>query len=168
MRQVFGGLAYVAHIGSMDLDVQIESRAITTEADYVAFCEALKTAGLPYQDLDYKNHHLVGYFAEGDMIGTGALEIYSPYALLRSLSVRDVNRGQALGSRITDDLLTAARQRNIKAIYLLTEGAKLFFKRKGFKEIDRASAPDQVCASSEFSSVCPESAVCMEFIVTRV
>lgn len=152
----------------MDMDVQIESRTIISEAEFQAFCEALKAAGLPHQDLDYRKNLLVGYFQNNTLIGTGALEVYAPYALLRSLSVRDVNRGQALGSKITDDLITEARKNNIKSIYLLTEGARLFFKRKGFREIDRSQAPAEVQASSEFAQVCPSSAVCMEFIVSGI
>ncbi len=96
-------------------------------------------------------HILIGYYEDDKLIGTGALELFGQYALLRSLAVKDALRGHKLGSRITDELIDIAREKKVSKIYLLTETARLFFKRKGFVEIDR----------KEFSGVCSDTAVCM-------
>lgn len=155
---------YVVQI-DVHMEMEIRSTVIEDAASFDEFCELLKAAGLPHKDLDFKKNILIGYYDDERLIGTGALEVYGPYALLRSLAVMDAMRGRSLGSRITDDLITEATKRNLKAIYLLTESARLFFKRKGFNDIPRDSAPQEIKSSSEFSQVCPESAVCMERIL---
>lgn len=149
------------------MEMEIKSAVVDDPEKFSAFCDLLKSVGLPYQDLSPDKHRLIGYYDDERLIGSGALEIYGPYALLRSLAVIDAQRGRSLGSRITDDLITLARKNNIKSIYLLTESARQFFKRKGFRDIDRKNVPDPVKASSEFSGVCSDSAVCMEYVVPK-
>lgn len=148
------------------MEIDVKCKRIQDAESFEAFRSLLKAAGLPYQDINYNDHILLGYYENDKMIATGALEIYGEYGLLRSLSVHDTLRGRSLGSQITNDLLEEAKKNNIKGIYLLTESAKLFFKRKGFKDITRDHVPAEVKASSEFSRVCPESAVCMVYEVT--
>ena len=148
-----------------DMEVEVTSKLIKDEESFQAFRSLLKSAGLPCDDLNYNDHILLGYYEGDKMIGTGALEIYGNYALLRSLSVHDQLRGRSLGSRITDDLIEQAGKNKIKGIYLLTESARLFFKRKGFKDIARENVPPGVKTSSEFSFVCGDTAVCMMYEV---
>ena len=150
-----------------NMEMEIKSTVIQDAASFTEFCNLLKAAGLPHTDLDFKRNILIGYYDDDKLIGTGALEVYGSFALLRSLAVMDAMRGHSLGSRITDDLIAEAKRRNIKSIYLLTESARLFFKRKGFNDIPRDSAPKEVKISSEFSDVCPQSAVCMELILSN-
>jgi amino-acid N-acetyltransferase len=95
---------------------------------------------------------------EGELIASGGLEIYGDYVLLRSVAVRESARGQQLGHRIVNDLLGQASG---KSVFLLTETAPGFFNRFGFSEISRDQVPDRIRKSSEFSSVCPVSAICM-------
>lgn len=153
---------------TITMEMEIKTKVIKDAETFDEFRALLKVAGLPHTDLDFRNHILIGYYDEEKLIGTGALEIYKPYALLRSLAVSDSMRGQSLGSKITDDLIKEAKKNDIKRIYLLTETARLFFKRKGFKDIERNNAPTQVKSSSEFSSVCSDSAVCMEYVIGTV
>lgn len=145
--------------------MEIASRLIKDPKSFEAFRALLKSAGLPYEDLNYTDHILLGFYDGENMIGTGALEVYGNYALLRSLSVNDAVRGRSIGSKITDELIEEARKKKIKNIYLLTESARLFFKRKGFKDTPRENAPAEVKASTEFSQVCSDSAVCMAYEV---
>jgi len=149
------------------MEMEIKSTVIQDAESFKAFCSHLKAAGLPHQDLNFEKNILIGYYEDDKLIGTGALEIYGPYALLRSLAVIDAVQGRSLGSRITNELIDEAKKNNIKAIYLLTESARLFFKRKGFQDIPRESAPKEVKVSSEFSEVCPDSAVCMELVLNN-
>jgi amino-acid N-acetyltransferase len=110
---------------------------------------------------------LIGFYDGAEPVATGGLEVYGDYALLRSLSVKMGIRGQSLGSSITDHLIEEARKRKLKAIYLLTETAHVFFLKKGFKDIERSKAPDEVKASTEFSNVCSQTAICMYYDLTR-
>ncbi|HEU5289527.1 MAG TPA: arsenic resistance N-acetyltransferase ArsN2 [Cyclobacteriaceae bacterium] len=124
----------------------------------------LKNNNLPYQDIKLENNLFVSYRNEhGKVIGSGGLEFYSAYALLRSVAVDETQRGKSLGKEIVSDLIDRAKNKSIKEIYLLTETAHNFFLKNGFTDVAREDIPTEVKASSEFTSVCPVSATCMVY-----
>lgn len=141
--------------------MELTYRLIDDTASFEAFRSLLKASSLPADDLNYKRDLLVGYYEGDSLVGTGALEIHGNYALLRSLSVKLGIRGKSVGTTITEYLLDEARKKKLKAIYLLTETARGFFLKKGFTEVQRDEVPADVKASSEFSHVCPVTAVVM-------
>lgn len=141
--------------------MELTLQTIQDEVNFQAFQLLLKSSNLPSEDLDFKKDLLVGYYEDGLMVGTGGLEIYGEYGLLRSLSVKLGTRGKALGTAITEYLIEQAKKRNLKGIYLLTETAQGFFLRKGFTVVPRNDVPKDLEASSEFSHVCKETAVAM-------
>lgn len=143
------------------MEIEVKSTPIRDAESFEAFRDLLRSVNLPCDDLSMDRHILIGYYEEDRLIATGALELRGQYALLRSLAVKDALRGRRLGSRITDELIDVARENNVTHIYLLTETARLFFKRKGFVDIDRKDVPAEVQGSSEFSGVCSDDAVCM-------
>ncbi len=134
---------------------------ITSGHDFQRFVALLKSSGLPADDLNMQRDLLVAYVEDGEMVGTGALEIYGRFGLLRSLSVRLGTRGKALGTAITEYLVTEARTRSLRAIYLLTENARGFFQRKGFMDTTHDGIPGELHASSEFSRANPATAAVM-------
>ena len=136
-------------------------RVINDPESFAAFRSLLTASNLPVEDLDYKKDLLVGYYEGDSLVGTGGLEIYGPYALLRSLSVKMGIRGKAVGTTLTEYLLQEARKRQLKGIYLLTETAHGFFLKKGFKDVNRNAVPEEVKQSAEFSKLCPQSAAVM-------
>jgi amino-acid N-acetyltransferase len=99
----------------------------------------------------------------GKIIGSGGLEFYSMYALLRSVAVDQSERGKAYGKNIIRDLLDRAKSNSAKEVYLLTETAHDFFVKRGFADVPRENVPAEVKTSTEFSSVCPVSAACMVY-----
>lgn len=141
--------------------MELQYKLIQDAESFKTFRALLKASNLPADDLDYKRDLLVGYYEGDSLVGTGGLEVYEPYALLRSLSVKMGIRGKSVGTTITEYLLEEAKKKKLKSIYLLTETAHGFFLRKGFKDIKRDEIPEAVKASSEFSHVCPESAKAM-------
>ena len=132
---------------------------ITTDGDFQSFKSLLKSSGLPADDLDIHRDLLVAYVEDGQMMGTGGLEIYGSFGLLRSLSVKLGTRGKALGTALTSYLVDEARSRGLKGIYLLTENARGFFQRKGFVDINRHDVPTELHASSEFGTSSKTAAV---------
>jgi amino-acid N-acetyltransferase len=70
-------------------------------------------------------------------------------------------QGSSIGRAIVEDRIEWARGRGLASLYLLTETAPGFFERLGFERVERASLPKAVQASSEFSRVCPDTAVAM-------
>lgn len=135
---------------------------ITTDHDFQSFKSLLKSSDLPADDLNVQRDLLVAYVEDGQMVGTGGLEIYGQYGLLRSLSVKLGTRGKALGTALTAYLLDEARRRGLKGIYLLTETAHGFFQRKGFVDVGRDQVPADLHASSEFAGVCSKAAAVMK------
>lgn len=135
---------------------------ITTDEDFIHFRNLLRSSGLPADDLNLKRDLLVACREDGDLVGTGALEIYGSYGLLRSLSVKLGTRGKALGTTLTNHLIENAKKRGLKGIYLLTETARGFFQKKGFVDVSREDVPSELHASSEFSGVCPKTAAVMK------
>lgn len=141
--------------------MELTYKLIEDAESFEAFRSLLKSSGLPADDLDYKRDLLVGYYEGDELVGTGALEVYGQYALLRSLSVKMGIRGKAVGSTITEYLVAEAKQRNIKAVYLLTETAHDFFLKRGFVDVPRDAVPAEVRSSQEFAKLCPQSAAVM-------
>jgi amino-acid N-acetyltransferase len=141
--------------------MELEYKIINTAESFEAFRSLLKASNLPADDLNFKKDLLVGYYEGNALVGTGALEIYGDFGLLRSLSVKLGIRGKAVGTTITEFLIQEAKKKNLKGIYLLTETAHGFFIKKGFQDIARDKVPSELKVSSEFSHVCPESAACM-------
>lgn len=142
----------------------MEARIITSQGLLDDVIELLRVSKLPYQDLRLKNNVFVSYHnGEGKMIGSGGLEFYSGYALLRSVAVEEKLRGKSIGQKIVSDLLARAKEKLIKEVYLLTETAHDFFLKRGFRDIARESVPAEIKASTEFSSVCPVSSVVMVY-----
>jgi amino-acid N-acetyltransferase len=128
---------------------------------FEAFRSLLRASNLPADDLNYRRDLLVGYYEGNEMVGTGGLEIHGNFALLRSLSVKIGIRGKSVGSSITEHLLTEAKKKRLRGIYLLTETARGFFLKKGFADVPREQVPNEIKTTSEFSSVCPTTATVM-------
>lgn len=138
-----------------------EYKVLRDPEEFEVFRELLKASNLPADDLNFSRDFLVGYYEGNAMVGTGGLEVHGPFGLLRSLSVKMGIRGKSVGSAITERLLTEARERKMKAVYLLTETARGFFQKKGFEDVPRERVADEVRASTEFSHVCPSTAAVM-------
>jgi amino-acid N-acetyltransferase len=81
--------------------------------------------------------------------------------LLRSIAVVTEYRGKHFGKAIVEDLIRRAEGRSQLSVSLLTETAPSFFEGLGFRKLPREDAPVEIKSSSEFSSVCPVSAVYM-------
>lgn len=143
--------------------MELTSKVIDDAESFTAFRSLLQSANLPADDLDFKKHLLIGFYDGVTPVATGGLEIYSQYALLRSLFVKFGIRGQSLGSTITEKLIDHAKAKGISAIYLLTETAHAFFLKRGFQDVVREAVPQEIKASTEFSNVCPTSAICMVY-----
>jgi amino-acid N-acetyltransferase len=95
------------------------------------------------------------------IIGSVALEVYGRAALLRSVAVDRQHRGRGVGQALTGAALEMGRARGVASVYLLTDTARGFFARLGFRDIPRPQAEPAVGASLEFTHACPASATCM-------
>ena len=55
-----------------------------------------------------------------------------------------------------------AAKQDIEDIYLFTETAKDYLEHRGYEHIARMDIPEAIKASSEFTHVCPDTALAMQ------
>ncbi len=122
----------------------------------------LKSADLPYEDIDLARQDFIVIVQGTKIIGTVGLETYGESGLLRSLAVEDAFRGFGLGRALAREMIGHAKDSGIKQLYLLTMTADRFFEKEGFERISRESVPGAVKNTTEFMSICPVSSICMK------
>jgi amino-acid N-acetyltransferase len=134
----------------------------STAADLVAIRALLVSAALPVQDLDSAAGLRFWVAEDGDqVIGAIGLEAFGATGLLRSLVVSPSHRGHGLGSTLVSALEQGVTAQGVKTLVLLTETAEAFFRRRGYRVVERSVVADEIKQSAEFRSLCPASAVCM-------
>jgi N-acetylglutamate synthase-like GNAT family acetyltransferase len=103
---------------------------------------------------------------DGDrIVACGGAEAYQFAALLRSIAVEPEYRKHGLGRRLVRQLLDRLASRGLREFYLLTTTAEEYFRKRGFKTIDRDEVHPQLLSSREFQDACPDSAVCMRLVM---
>ncbi|MGQ0604934.1 MAG: arsenic resistance N-acetyltransferase ArsN2 [Anaerolineales bacterium] len=132
-----------------------------TVADWPHVATLLTSAHLPLDGAQSHLHDFVLALCDEELIGCAGLERYGEAALLRSVAVRESERGTGLGQRLVNAALERVRAGGIRCVVLLTETARDYFPRFGFRAIPRTDAPEAVKASIEFTSACPDSATVM-------
>lgn len=116
---------------------------------------------LPVADLPPSLENFV-ITKQGDQVtGVIGLEIYAGYGLVRSLAVNSNFQNKGIANELLQHIEALAAAKSLQATYLLTETAPDYFARKGYQKISRTDVPAEVQQSSEFSHVCPQSAVVM-------
>ena len=140
----------------------IISKANNYKANVVAL---LATEKLPVADLPEHLDNFLVALEHGELIGVAGMEIYGQSALLRSVAVQPSDRNKGVGEKLLHRIEDLARSRGINAIYLLTETASGYCIKKNYQQITRNKVPDDVLGSTEFSFVCPQSAIVMKKIL---
>lgn len=132
-----------------------------TEQNRSEITELLQSQKLPAEDLPWL---LTGFYVAVDnhkVVGAIGMERYNHYGLLRSMVVHPDYRNRQIAATLVKMLEEQAVSSGVTAMYLLTETAAAYFSRKGYESISRDDVPDAVKQSSEFSHVCPVSALVM-------
>jgi amino-acid N-acetyltransferase len=122
---------------------------------------------LPVSDLPGTLENFLVACENDQVIGVAGLEIYGDYGLLRSLAVDPAFRSQGVAGKLLNEIEVLANSKSLDTIYLLTETAPDYFDRKGYIKMTREDVPAEVRQSSEFSYVCPQSAIVMKKILTK-
>jgi amino-acid N-acetyltransferase len=103
---------------------------------------------------------------DGDrLVACGGAEAYQFAALIRSVAVAPEYRSRGVGRRIVQQLLDRLASRGLREFYLLTTTAEEYFRKRGFKTIDRDEVHPQLLGSRELQGACPDSAVCMRLVM---
>lgn len=122
---------------------------------------------LPVSDLPESLENFLVALDDHKVIGVAGLEIYGHCGLLRSLAVDAAFRGRGIAGKLLGQIETLALSKGLTTIYLLTETAPDYFDRKAYIRITREDVPAEVQRSSEFSYVCPQSAIVMKKTLTK-
>ncbi|HEY2734485.1 MAG TPA: GNAT family N-acetyltransferase, partial [Polyangiales bacterium] len=110
-------------------------------ADWPAVESLLRVEGLPIAGAHaHFASFLVAEFGR-ELVGSAGLELYLPFALLRSVTVAPPARRRGLGRRIVEHALRSARANRVQAVYLLTTNAEAYFSRLDFKPLSRERVP---------------------------
>jgi len=121
---------------------------------------ALPTAGVD----DHWRTFLVA--RDGDaLVGCGGAEAYQFAALIRSVAVKPEYRSHGIGRRLVRQLLDRLASHGLREFYLLTTTAEEYFRKRGFKTIDRDEIHPQLLGSHELQGACPDDAVCMRLVM---
>lgn len=132
-----------------------------TPDDLAAVEALLETNDLPTAGLRAREVGVVVGVHSDVVVCAGGLEPAGDAGLLRSVVVDDAHRSRGYATRICDELESRARDRDLDALYLLTETASEYFEDRGYESIDRGAAPRAIRETDEFSSLCPAGADCM-------
>ena len=123
--------------------------------------QLLQKGNLPFEDIN--DHVSIYALTENEtIIGTIGLEHDETTALLRSLSVETTERAKGHGENLVQFIEKEALAKGIHTIYLLTTTAANFFGKRGYVTISRSEVPAFIQQTSEFTSVCPSSAIVMK------
>lgn len=117
---------------------------------------------LPVEDLPASLDNFFVAVDNDTIVGAVGMEQYDNYALLRSLVVDKDYRGKSIANNLLAELEQHASAHGVSDVYLLTETAPTYFAKKEYTKVTREEVPQAVQASSEFSHVCPVSAVVMK------
>lgn len=145
-----------------DEEIQIMA---ATAGDLPRIKELLIQNNLPTDGVDEHWRTFVVARTEGKVVACGGSEAYQFAALIRSVAVEADYRSHGLGRRIVRQLLDRLASRGLREFYLLTTTAEEYFKKRGFKTIDRDEVHPQLLSSREFQGACPDTAVCMRLVM---
>lgn len=120
---------------------------------------------LPRSNYDLCRHikeYVVAEAADGAIVGTASLKIYSPdLAELAGLATRQDHQGQGLGRALVEALLAEAHALGLAEVFGLTR-KPAFFLRLGFRPVEKEQFPLKVwadCARCPRQDACDEVAV---------
>lgn len=119
---------------------------------------ALDAARLPIDDLDEPGRRFFELSDEDGPIGFIGIEGDGPDRLLRSLVVLPSRKKLGHGGLLVAHAEAVARQDGVDRLHLLTTTVANFFRARGYRDADRAAAPDAIRSTAQFSTLCPGSA----------
>jgi N-acetylglutamate synthase-like GNAT family acetyltransferase len=132
-----------------------------TRADLSDIEALLSKSGLPLDGVREELCEFLVAEAGSRIVGVVGMEYCGRYGLLRSTAVEPAWRSHGVGRALVERIIAEAESRGIHALYLLTTTAERYFPTFGFRTTARETVPDEIRATDEFRSACPESATVM-------
>lgn len=118
---------------------------------------ALEQSGLSIDGLTEADVRIFGLSNFRGPIGYAAVQGDGRDRLLRSVGILPHRRAEGFGKELVRRVeIRSALE--AERLHLLTETAAPFFRRLGYADAERASAPAEIAATAQFRSLCPASA----------
>jgi len=117
----------------------------------------LRSSELPYEDVSLQKITFLLAAAGEEIIGCIGLEKYRDHGLLRSFAIKNGLRNQGIGSRLFEHFISYCLQKGVRNIHLFTVDAHEFFQSRGFRLMERDSAPEAIKQTTEFTQLCPST-----------
>ena len=122
----------------------------------------LTAVNLAIADLPETMDNFIAAIQDGILVGVIGLEVYGNYGLIRSLAVNPKYRRSGIADKLLTHLENVSTQTGLSDLYLFTETAAAYFKQKNYITITRNNVPKAVRQASQFSHVCPLTAIVMK------
>jgi len=132
-----------------------------TDADFPEIINLLAECELPQSDVSAEKQNFIIAEIDHKIVACAGFEAYNEKALFRSLAVKPLHRNMQIAQVLTQKVIESGEEQGISAFYLLTTTADSYFEKLGWSTIDRTKVPDVIRSTTEFSSICPSSAICM-------
>ena len=131
-------------------------------AGFIGLRGTLLKNNLPVDDLGGEGQRYYSLLdGSGSAYGYGGLEGAGADQLLRSLIIYPESRAKGMGRALVRLLEARAREDGAQRVWLLTNDAEKYFRRLGYKTVDRAQAPKAITRTKQFAKLCPASAKLM-------
>lgn len=129
--------------------------------DLLEVKKLLAASALPFEDIDNLISDFEIALVDNKIIGAAGVEKHFPYMLIRSVVIDSAFRNKQIGYQLIHALMDKLYPENYKGFYLLTETAAAFFTKLGFMPVQRENVPVEIQQTTEFSTICPSSALVM-------
>ncbi|MDP4239716.1 MAG: arsenic resistance N-acetyltransferase ArsN2 [Bacteroidota bacterium] len=123
----------------------------------------LTASNLPASDVRLEKQNFIVAELNSEIVGSIALERKGKNGLLRSFAVKESCRNRKIGEQLYREMVSQAKDHGMDQLYLLTTTADVYFKKLGWQIVTRDEVPVDIRATSEFSSVCPSTSICMMY-----
>ncbi|WP_454885872.1 arsenic resistance N-acetyltransferase ArsN2 [Sphingomonas oryzagri] len=120
--------------------------------------QVLSAARLPTDDLGDPGRAFFALSDDAGPIGFIGLEGTGADRLLRSRVVLPARKRWGYGGLLVAHAEAHARQDGVERLHLLTQTVPDFFRSRGYRPAERASAPASITSTAQFASLCPASA----------
>ena len=122
----------------------------------------IESGGLHTEDLDPSRMQDFLVARKGGRIcAVAGLEIAGGFALLRSFTVAEAQRGQGVGVRLLAAVERFARMRKVEYLYLLAAQGGEYFSKRGFAAVDRTAVPQALRSTPAYQVLSQGATVCM-------
>nr|WP_245293896.1 GNAT family N-acetyltransferase [Methylobrevis pamukkalensis] len=132
-----------------------------------ASCQGAARGETATEDLDVSPGRFFAFRTlGGTLLGHAGFEIYGGDALIRSLAVREEQRGKGAARAMLQLLSTRAFEQGARRAFVLTTTAADLFRKAGYADMDRSAAPAAILGTPQAASLCPSSATLLARRIT--